>query len=117
MNKRERLKVAKLGEMRDARLYNDWLEFHAANPQIYELYCKCVDKVIARGDKKFYSTTIWEVLRGDLAEKAGPGGCRKLRARLPNKYCAYYARYWMEQHPEHPKFFKKRSRAIGPLTS
>jgi hypothetical protein len=100
-------------DMRDTRLYNDWLEFHAANPQIYELYCKYVDKVIDRGFKKFGSTTIWGVMSMDLAKEAGT----KRIFALPKKYCAYYARHWMEQHPEYPKFFKKRSRAIGPLTS
>jgi hypothetical protein len=44
-------------------------------------------------------------------------GSTKLGIMLPRRYCAYYARYWMEQHPEYPKFFKKRSRTIGPLTS
>jgi hypothetical protein len=44
---------------RNARLYNDWLEFHAANPQIYKVFCEYVDKVINRGFKKYRSTTIW----------------------------------------------------------
>jgi hypothetical protein len=92
------------------RRYNEWLEFHAANPQIYELYCKYVDKVIARGDKKCCSTAIWGAMNFDLAIKAGT-------KRMPQKYCAYYAHYWTEQHPEHPHFFKKQSKAIGPLTS
>jgi|SRR6516165_851451 len=113
MNKRERFKVAKLGEMRDTRLYNDWLEFHAANPQIYELYCKYVDRAIVRGFKKYSSTTIWGVMCMDL-DLAKEAGAKRISA-LPKKYCAYYARYWMEQHPEYPNFFKKRSRAIGPL--
>jgi hypothetical protein len=50
----------------------------------------------------------------DLDLKAGPESC--VSSQL-EKYCPYYARYWMERHPEHPKFFKKRSRAIGTLTS
>ena len=93
--------------MRDT--YNDWLEFHTANPKIYELYCKYVDEVIDRGFKKYGSTTIWGVMSMDLAEKAGT----KNIFSLPRKYCAYYARYWMERHPEYPKFFKRRSRTIG----
>jgi hypothetical protein len=101
--------------MRDTRLYYGWLEFHGANPQIYELYCEYVDKVIACGFKKFSSTTIWGAMKCDL-DSAQEAGTERILA-LPEKYCAYYARYWMEQHPEHPKFFKKRSRAIGPLTS
>ena len=98
--------------MRDTRRYNDWLEFHAANPQIYELYCEYVDKVIARGFKKFPSTAIWGAMNWDLGEP----GAERIYA-LPEKYCAYYARHWMERHPEYPNFFKKRSRTIGPLTS
>jgi hypothetical protein len=89
---------------RNARLYHDWLEFHAANPQIYKLYCK--DKVIDRGFKKYSSTTIWAVMIMEAGTE-----------RIPKKYCANYARYWMEQHPEHAKFFTKRSKTIGPLTS
>ena len=99
--------------VRDAQLYNNWLEFHVANPQIYKLYCKYVDKVIDRGFKKCNSTTIWSAMNWDLAQEAG---IKRIYA-LPKKYGPYYARYWMERHPEHPKFFKKRSRAIGPLTS
>jgi hypothetical protein len=93
-------------QIRNAHLYNDWLEFHAANPQIYKLYCKYVDKVIDRGFKKYRSTTIWAVMIMEAETE-----------RIPKKYCAYYARYWMEQHPEHANFFKKRSKTIGPLTS
>jgi hypothetical protein len=108
-------------DMRDTRRYNDWLEFHAANPQIYELYCKYVNKVIDRGFKKFSSTTIWGAMNWDLDEEARTKRIfalpKKYCAALPEKYCAYYARYSMEQHPDHPKFFKKRSKAIGPLTS
>src|SRR5262249_50286251 len=104
---------AKSCAVRDVRLYDDWLGFHAANLQIYELYCKYVDKVIDRGFKKASSTTIWSVMSADLAQEAG---IKRVYA-LPQKYCPCYARYWMERHPEYPKFFKKRSRTIGPLTS
>jgi hypothetical protein len=99
--------------VRDAQLYNNWLEFHVANPQIYKLYCKYVDKVIDRGFKKCNSTTIWSAMNWDLAQEAG---IKRIYA-LPKKYGPYYARYWMERHPEHPKFFKKRSKTIGLLTS
>jgi hypothetical protein len=87
-------------------LYDDWLEFHPANSQIYDLYCKYADKVIDRGFKKCSSTAIWGVINFEAGTKI-----------LPRKYCAYYARYWMERHPEYGKFFKKRSKTIGPLTS
>ena len=31
----------------------------------------------------------------------------------PNKHRTYYARYWLEQHPEHPKLFRVRSLPDG----
>jgi hypothetical protein len=93
---------------------NDWMEFHEANPQIYEVFCTYVDEIIDLGFKKYRSTGIWAVMSMDLDKKAGPESHIYSQLR---KYCPYYARSWMEQHPEHPKFFKKRSRAIGRLIS
>jgi hypothetical protein len=57
---------------RNARLYNEWLEFHAANPQIYELFCSYVDKIIDRGFKKCSSTTIWGVMNFEAGTKRIP---------------------------------------------
>jgi hypothetical protein len=90
--------------------YNDWLQFHTANPHIYELFCQYVDRLISRGFKKYYSTIIWSAMNFDLEIKAGTKG-------VPKKYRAYYVHYWTEQHPEHPDFFKIKSKVIVPLTS
>jgi hypothetical protein len=39
--------------------------------EITELYCKYADRVIARGDKKSCSNTLWGAMNFDLAIKAG----------------------------------------------
>jgi hypothetical protein len=90
--------------------YNDWLEFHAANPHIYELFCQYVDKVLASGAKIRSSTVLWRVMNFDLLFK-------HRAKRVPQKYRAYYVHYWTQQHPEHPDFFKIKSKVIVPLTS
>jgi len=83
------------------QLYEEWLAFHKANPRVYELICTYCDQVIARGHENYAIATIWERLRWHFhMETSDPD------FKLPNNHRAYYARFWMKQHPQHPDFFR-----------
>jgi hypothetical protein len=83
-------------------LYEEWRAYHEMNPQVYQLICKYAQEVIDRGWKKYAIATIWERLRWHVTVEVQTAD----DFTLPNNHRAYYARYWLEQHPEHPDFFQ-----------
>src|SRR5262245_60601525 len=83
-------------------LYSEWLIYHEANPQIYQLVCKYADEVLGRGWKEYAIATIWERIRWHVTVEVNKGEDFK----LPNNHRAYYARHWLDLHPDHAGFFR-----------
>jgi uncharacterized protein HemY len=95
------------------KLYNEWKLYHKQNPHVYQLVCKYADEVINRGYKEYAIATIWERLRWHLTIEVRTA----YDFKLPNNHRAYYARLWLKDHPEYPKFFRTcclRSEDDGP---
>lgn len=83
-------------------LHDEWLEYHRDNPQVYQLICKYAQEVIDRGMKEYAIATIWERLRWHLTIEVRSAHDFK----LPNNHRAYYARLWLDAHPDYPDFFR-----------
>lgn len=82
-------------------LEQEFNEFHAENPRVYEFVNKLAREAINAGHNKFGIATIWEVIRWEVVTKT-----KDLNFKMPNNHRAYYARLWMKEHPEHGEFFR-----------
>lgn len=86
-----------------SRLERAFEEFHRANPAVYELFKSFTFKVIHRGFKHFSADMVLHRIRWYRAiETTGD------TFKLNNNFLAYYARKFMEEHPEHVGFFRTR---------
>ena len=88
--------------MSNQQLYNEWLAFHEANPQVYQEICRLAQQMIKRGRTRYAIGTIWEVMRWFRDIK--PGNIEEFK--LPNNHRAYYARLWLDDHPQNSGFFR-----------
>ena len=84
-------------------LYEEWKAYHKANPEVYDLICRFAAEAINRGHREYAIATIWERIRWHIDIELNVGG---EEFKLPNNHRAYYARYWLEQHPQYPDFFR-----------
>jgi hypothetical protein len=81
-------------------LYQEWRAFHEANPHVYELICRFAKEAISIGRKEYAIGTIWERMRWHMNIERGDA-----EFKLPNNHRAYYARLWLDEHPNYPDFF------------
>jgi hypothetical protein len=81
-------------------LFVEWKAYHEANPEVYRLICRFADEVISRGYREYGIATIWERIRWHVSIELG-----EEEFKLPNNHRAYYARLWLDDHPDYPDFF------------
>jgi len=86
---------------RVGRLEAEWQDYHADHPEVYRLICRYAETAIQAGRKRYALATIWELIRWHYQIEQGME-----EFALPNNHRAYYARLWLIQHPEHPRFFQ-----------
>jgi len=77
--------------------------YHQANPEVYELIKKFTFQVIEAGFDHYSIASIYERVRWHTeVETAGDP------FKINNNHRPYYARKFMEDHPEHDGFFFTR---------
>ena len=76
-------------------------QFHLKNPHIYKLVCRFAKEAIDAGQTKYSVPAIWEVIRWEIKVKN-----KDLDFKMPNNHRAYYARWWLNKHPDYPRFFR-----------
>jgi hypothetical protein len=81
--------------------YNEWYAFHHDNPHVYDFICQYADEAIRAGHKQYAMATIWELIRWEVTVRT-----THTEFALPNNHRAYYSRYWLANHPQHPGFFR-----------
>jgi hypothetical protein len=91
-------------ESRADQIYSRFKEFHAANPQIWELFERFALDVAARGMKTYGAAAITERVRWHVAIDA-----RGADVKINNDFRAYYARMFNAKHP-HLDLFNTRVR-------
>ncbi|GJM43455.1 MAG: hypothetical protein DHS20C21_02970 [Gemmatimonadota bacterium] len=79
--------------------------FHAANPHVYELFCRFAFDVVEAGHRRFSARTIWERMRWELRVQTRR---RTGELKLNDHYPPYYARKFMADHPECEGLFSLR---------
>lgn len=83
--------------------YAKWMKFHEDNPHVYELIKMYTFQAIKAGHKHYGIQTIAERVRWHtMVETQGEA------LKLNNNHTAYYARLFMDDHPEHQGFFRTR---------
>ncbi len=87
----------------DRTMRDSWLAYHLANPHVYAGLCRYADEAIRSGRGHLGISMLFERLRWyTTIETRGDG------LKLNNNYRAFYARLWLQDHPEHPEFFETR---------
>ena len=80
---------------------------HAANPQIYEMFCHYALKAAAVRNrysaKSVFHRVRWET---QIAERNG-------EYKIDDGWISHYARKFMDDYPQHEGFFETRVRANG----
>lgn len=81
---------------KSTRLWQEFMDFHTNNPCIYERYKEEIVKAINDGREMYSISIITEHHRWDKKYK------------MSNNHRAYYARLFIEDHPEYKSFFRLR---------
>jgi len=78
----------------------EFQSFHARHPHVYNYVCHYAQQAISKGYKRFAIATIWERIRWEVLMVSDD------EFKMPNNHRAYYARMWMDDHPDYPDFFR-----------
>ena len=92
------------------KLHREWLKFHIANPHVYKLFTRFAQKATSSGRKRYSARTIWHVMRWHADFET-----TDTAYKLNDHHTPFYARLWMEEHPQYPGFFETR-RAVADET-
>lgn len=95
----------------DRTLYDQFLEYHAANPEVYATICRFADEALRAGRTRIGIGMLTERLRWYTTVEARG---RADGFKFNNNYRPFYARMWLADHPEHPDFFETRHQRHAP---
>jgi hypothetical protein len=70
-------------------------EFHRQNPTVYARLCTFFADKIAQGHRKSAVNHAFETMRADFVD-----------CSISNNHRPYYARLWLREHPDYPRFLK-----------
>ena len=85
-------------------LVAEFNKFDQANPKVWNLFKIFCQQAINAGKRKASAQLVIERLRWDVWMATTSDDDYKLN----NNHVAYYARKWMSENPEYPKFFELR---------
>lgn len=79
-------------------------DFHDENPRVYELFDRFAMEAVRAGRTRIGAKMLIERMRWYTTVEAVDTDGWKLN----NNYTAFYARLWVEDHPEHAELFELR---------
>jgi len=82
----------------------NFLEFHQANPHVYELFKKYVNAAAKSGRSNYSAYAIFERIRWHQDIETND----ELGFKLNNNHRPYYARLYALQYPNRAGFFRTR---------
>jgi hypothetical protein len=82
-----------------------FIEFHKANPHVYELFKRYTKAAMATGRKHYSAAAIFERIRWHTDIETN----EELGFKLNNNVTAYYSRMYSANYPHHKDFFRTRS--------
>lgn len=86
------------------RLEQRFREFHASNPRVYELFVKFTLQVVRAGRKRYGAFAILNRIRWHVEIET-----RGDEFKVNNNWSPFYARLFMQDHPQHDGFFETRA--------
>lgn len=84
--------------------YRRFLEYHSANPEIYEFFKRYALRSIERGYKHLSAEFIFNVIRWETPITAAGDDFK-----INNDYKPWYSRLFMQEYPQYNGFFRKRN--------
>lgn len=81
-------------------------KFNARYPDVYAMFERFALEAIVSGLDVFGAKAVWERLRWETGVRAFKTDAE--RFHLNNNYTAYYARLFMERHPQYEGVFRTR---------
>jgi hypothetical protein len=91
------------GQKPETALRKKFREFHAENPEVWELLKQFTFQIIGKGYKNYSINAVFERIRWHTAIETNDPDFK-----LSNNHRAYYARLFMEAHPEYDGFFRTK---------
>lgn len=82
--------------------------FHAENPHIYRLFCHFADELLRRGREHYSARLICSRIVWHIDTTTVGDGFK-----INDHHSPFYARLWLEEHPEHEGFFRTRESAAS----
>ena len=79
-------------------------EWAAKHPEVGPRFDKYALELAGRGYRHGGAKAVWERMRWD----SPVGGDGLASWKLPNSYCAHFARKFMQKYPQHVGFFRTR---------
>lgn len=100
--------------------FDEFSDFHAKNPQIYAAFCKISRREIARLERQHSGAILLKKLKGYLSASSVCDEIRNDRSiktttlrdtglKINRNHHAYYARLFMEDHPQYTGVYEVRS--------
>mgnify|MGYP000738737618 CR=1 FL=1 len=86
-------------------------EFHAENPEVYDLFDQYAQMIVTAGRKRYGVKSIAERIRWHRNIEA-----RGQTFKINNNFPAYYARLWMKRNPQHGRVFELRVLHAGEVS-
>ena len=102
-NRQDRMENRQHDFFTDTR-FDSFLTFHRNNPRVYRLFEMYALEAIASGRKHYSARAIMERVRWDC-EITTRGG----QFKINNNHFPWYAKMFMEIHPEQSGFFMTRN--------
>jgi len=85
-----------------------FLEYHNNNPKVYELFKRFTTEVREAGWMQYSARAVIHRIRWhtDITIRHSPLDDEKFK--ICNNHSPFYARMYMEEHPEYPEMFRLR---------
>lgn len=80
-----------------------WLDWHAANPHVYELFKQFTFEAIDKGHRRLSAWLITNRVRWETSVETNGDDFK-----ISNDFIAYYARLFMDEHPQFRGFFRTK---------
>ena len=90
----------------EATIRAAFFAFHAKYPEVYALFERFALEAIHAGRESIGAKAVWERMRWETA--IGSARTNSEQYRLNNNFTAYYAREFVERHPELADVFETR---------
>jgi|TARA_X000001388_G_C2175889_1_gene101641 hypothetical protein len=91
-------------DSRHDEMLEQCMAFHEANPEVWNMFVYFTQEIINKGYENYSVNAIFERIRWEK----DMGGDGTNQFKINNNYRAFYARRFMNKHPEYQGFFRTR---------